>query len=470
VSKITQETKIALGFPRGKDGFAWEWIERLLKMFARHPARYTPLSECRPHAQARNAIVERFLASDAEYLLWIDSDTLWEPEDIQALMDVLDAGADIVTGIQFATSEHHLPLIRKLNLALGVMEPYYNLPKDATPFEIGGCGFGFVMMKRKVLEVLKEPWFDFRSGFSEDLFFCLKAKQAGFKIFAHPAILLGHMAPKVYDVRDFIGIPESMRQVYVQNAIVGTNAWLKGVFPDWEKDLGIDNMKVSKQSLGENINTGEYWDKVYRSEVESDFNWRTYPGKFPFIAKELLKALPENADVLELGAGLGILLELIREEHPQFRLVGMDISPYAVQTIRNKGFDASVGKLPEWLKDIRSESCDCIIACETLEHLDDEARFNTVKESYRILKEGGYAIFTLPDDTMSPSDVKEHRIMYNKDTFEKFLHGAFKGSVEVYQKKCLVSDVPRPDGMAWGEAPFLFGICIKDEKQVNSIV
>jgi 2-polyprenyl-3-methyl-5-hydroxy-6-metoxy-1,4-benzoquinol methylase len=466
--KITPETKIALGLPRGKDGFVWEWVEKLLRTFSKYPAKYIPLSEQRPHAQARNTITQRFLASEAEYLLWIDSDTLWEPEDVQLLMDTLDAGADIATGIQFATSEHHMPLIRKLNLPLGVMEPFYSIPSDGKPFEIGGCGFGFVLMKREVLEKLKEPWFEFRSGFSEDLYFCVRALQAGFKIYANPHVMVGHMAPKVYDFRDFIAIPESMRQVYVQNAMVGSNQWLKRAYPNWMEDLGLNNMK---QEFSENINTSEYWDKTYKSEVENNYNWRTYPGKFPFISQQILKALPENANVLELGAGLGILLEQIRSDHPQFNLIGMDISPYAVKTMQDKGFKSFVGELPNWIEEQKGDSdIDCIIACETLEHLDEEARFKTVKEAYRLLRNNGFAVFTLPDNIMPPSEVREHRVCYNKESFEKFLNDAFKGTVQVYQKKCLVSDAKRPDGMGWAEAPFLFGICVKENEGVDAIL
>lgn len=458
--KITPQTKIALGLPRGKDGFTWEWIEKMLKMFATHPAKYIPLSEQRPHAQARNSIVQRFLASDAEYLLWIDSDTLWEEGDIQLLMDTLDAGADIATGIQFATSEHHMPLIRKLNLALGVMEPFYKLPNDTKPFPIGGCGFGFVLMKREVLEKIKEPWFEFRSGFSEDLYFCVRALQAGFKIYANPTVMVGHIASKIYDFRDFLQIPESMRQVYVQNAMIGSNQWLKRVHPDWMGDLGLNDMK--NKIITKNINTAEYWSGTYKHEDENNYNWRTYPGKFPFIAKELLKDLPQGANVLEIGAGIGILLENIRKERPDLNLIGMDISPFAVDKMKEKGFKAFVGELPKWLEEMKGESdIDCIIGCEILEHLDDEERYKTVKETHRILKDGGFAIFTVPDNVMPPGEVIEHRVVYNKDTFNSFLNGAFNGDVEIYSKNCLVSDVKRPDGGGWGEESYLFGICIK---------
>jgi len=464
MSSITPETKIAIGIPRGKDGFRWEWIECLLKTFSKHPAKYVPISEQRPHAQARNGITRRFLDTDAQYLLWIDSDTIWDRDDIDILMEVLDRGADIVTGIQFACGSHRLPIIRKLNLEYGVMEPIAKLPDNTIPFEIDGCGFGFILMKRKVLEAIPEPWFDFKYGFSEDLNFCVSAKLAGFKIWAHPGVLVGHIADKIWTVRDFWDVPEEMRVVFAQNSLQGSKNYLQKMYPDWRQQLQLDKL-ATPRTMGENINTRNgYWDTVYKTEVEGNFNWRNYPGKFPFIAKELLKDLPDDACILELGAGLGILMEEIRKQHPKFQIEGMDISKYAVEQMKKKGFPAYEGTLPYWLQDtdnMKSDNFDCIIACETLEHLDDKERAETVRESCRVLKEGGLAIFTVPDDILPPSEIAEHRVCYNAETYKAFLNASFKGQVEVYQKKCLVSDVKRPDDKPWAEAPFLFGICKK---------
>jgi len=62
---------------------------------------------------------------------------------------------------------------------------------------------------------------------------------------------------------------------------------------------------------------------------------------------------------------------------------------------------------------------------------------------------------------MPPEELAEHRVCYTKEKFKEFLHGAFIGDINVYEKNCLVSDVPRKDGTKWAEAPFLFGICVK---------
>lgn len=46
------------------------------------------------------------------------------------------------------------------------------------------------------------------------------------------------------------------------------------------------------------------------------------------------------------------------------------------------------------MPDIKNESYDCIIACDVLEHVPNDT--GAIKEAYRILRKGGYCIFTVP--------------------------------------------------------------------------
>ena len=458
--KITPQTKIAIGLPRGKCGYDWIWIKRLLMMFGKHPANYLPISKQAPHASARNQIVIDFLRSGAEYILWIDSDTIFEPDDIQKLMDL---DVDIVTGIQFSTSEHHLPLIRKIDPKRGVAVPYMSVPKNLKPFEIDGCGMGFCLCRRRVFEALKEEWFEFKGGFSEDINFCINAKRKGFKIWAHPQVLLGHISQKIIDYRDHVAIPEAMRFAYIQKSIAETEQWLKTTHPNWKEELKfneINTKSIKSDELPPNINTQEHWDKAYAREGSVDETWRNYPGKFPFISKELLKGFPEDAAVLEIGCGMGVLLKQIQKDHPLFNLAGLDISQVAVDSVGSLGINAVVGKVPASLEGMGANSWEGVIGCELLEHLDDEPRLETIKQVWRLLKPGGMAIFTVPDNILPPSEEREHRICYNKETFKEFLGQVFQNCT-VHSKKCLVSDKPHPQGGRWAEAPFLFGVGIK---------
>ena len=67
-------------------------------------------------------------------------------------------------------------------------------------FEVGGIGFGCVLMKTGVFLDVQGKFgamFTPLNGFGEDLSFCWRARQLGYKIFMDPNITLGHVGYSV---------------------------------------------------------------------------------------------------------------------------------------------------------------------------------------------------------------------------------------------------------------------------------
>lgn len=63
--------------------------------------------------------------------------------------------------------------------------------------EIWAAGSAGMLIRRAVVEALADPWFQSKpggAGLNEDLYFCEKAREAGFRIFCDPAVPLGHIA------------------------------------------------------------------------------------------------------------------------------------------------------------------------------------------------------------------------------------------------------------------------------------
>ena len=84
-------------------------------------------------------------------------------------------------------------------------------PSDLSPdgklMEVVYSGFGFLLTKFGVFENIKYPWFepqmtDFGDGIrdfaSEDVSFCLKARQVGYKIYIDPSVIVGHEKMTIY--------------------------------------------------------------------------------------------------------------------------------------------------------------------------------------------------------------------------------------------------------------------------------
>ena len=70
----------------------------------------------------------------------------------------------------------------------GERELVYTMPETTGLQEVGSVGMGVMLIKANVFAKLAEPWFetpwrhDKRGYIGEDVFFCKKAREAGFKI------------------------------------------------------------------------------------------------------------------------------------------------------------------------------------------------------------------------------------------------------------------------------------------------
>jgi len=450
--KIPTDEKIAIGLPRGPDtGYKFEWLESIFMMFGYSPCKYKIISSNKVHHIARNEIMEDFLKTDMNYLLFIDSDIIWEPDSLELAYSLIqNPQVDMVTGIYFTKNRPHLPVIKKLDLEAGC----YNIFMEwgSQPFEVDGSGMGFMLISRKVIESMKQPLCTWDGGFSEDLNFCLKAKKDfGFRIWAHPQIKLGHISNTVITNFDWIKEFKPGVKAYVREAMFGTKKWLKETYPNWREQLGIHPM------MFKNINTKEYWDKIYAQEGGVGKNWRRYPEKFSFIVNKLLSDLSPDAKVLELGCGVGVFASQLKTKIPSIEYLGLDISQTAIDELKKAGLRGEVRNMPPI--NVAGE-VDAIVGLEFLEHLDDEPRLEIIKEVSKMIGKTGRAIFSLPDDCMSPDEVAEHRTKYTKDTFFEFLKKAFS-KVIVYQIKS------RPSFFSEGMFNFLVAVCSNKEKLLD---
>ena len=138
-----------------------------------------------------------------DYLMWIDSDILFTPQQFQKL---LNHNSDIVSGVYLMEDGKSLATVKEWD------EEYFRQNchfKFLTLQEINGkedlievayTGMGFMLVKRGVFEKLEYPWFrpiekkigDMVDFTMEDVAFCLRAREAGFKIFIDPTVRVGH--------------------------------------------------------------------------------------------------------------------------------------------------------------------------------------------------------------------------------------------------------------------------------------
>ena len=157
---------------------------------------------------ARNAIVRSMLdETAAEWLLMVDADMHWQPDDVDELLKYASPDkAPIVGGLCFGVEDGTLfPTLYAFEQLEGSWDAkrFDTFPENAM-FQVHGTGAAFLLVHRSVLEAVRDkafnktfPWFqeaEFGDGRAcgEDVTFCLRAGMAGFPVFVHTGIEIGH--------------------------------------------------------------------------------------------------------------------------------------------------------------------------------------------------------------------------------------------------------------------------------------
>ena len=154
--------------------------------------------------QVRNLIASWMVNGDFDYLFAVDYDISF-PED--TLKKLIAHDKDIVSGlyIQRIPGQHTLEIFEP-NERGGFTHMPYDKLKGKGLTEIGACGFGCVLVKKEVFMAIPYPHFQYHSAldhkdtFSEDLDFCRKAREKGFKVYADPSILCDHTGSYTFKV------------------------------------------------------------------------------------------------------------------------------------------------------------------------------------------------------------------------------------------------------------------------------
>ena len=138
---------------------------------------------------ASNALVQE---TEGDWL-WILGDDHTFGED--ALMDLLAHDVDIVCPVNIMRKPPFHPLIFDDS---GRRWTWDDLSGKEGLIEVDACGNAGMLVKRHVFENMYEPWYEWGPPDApfqgSDLYFCYKARQAGYKVLVDTNTVFGHMA------------------------------------------------------------------------------------------------------------------------------------------------------------------------------------------------------------------------------------------------------------------------------------
>jgi len=156
-----------------------------------HLARYSclminPESTC-------NICLNPFSETTYDYIMWIDSDMVFNPEHFEKL---LKAKKEVITGLYRIENTNLLGCFDTNNKRIDV--DY--IKNNSGVIEVSFSAMRFMLIKRGVYERMPFPYFSVpgESGMlSETLSFCHNLSKSNIPIYAHLDVVVGHEKPMI---------------------------------------------------------------------------------------------------------------------------------------------------------------------------------------------------------------------------------------------------------------------------------
>lgn len=149
---------------------------------------------------AREKIAQHAVERGFDYVLFVDSDMVFPPDLIAQL---LKHDKDIVSGACFARKAPHFPCFFS-SISSEKCQPMTEYSRGLV--EVAGVGAACVMIKTQVFKDI------YASGqlcyfpivnLGEDVAFCRRAIELGYKVFVDTNLQIGHIGSKIYGEDDF---------------------------------------------------------------------------------------------------------------------------------------------------------------------------------------------------------------------------------------------------------------------------
>lgn len=148
---------------------------------------------------SRDQIAKKAITDGADLVMWFDSDMVFSPDTLSRMLKLIDEGHDMVTGVYYRRRQPFTPVLFEGLELLDDTEGFAwkefdTIPSE--PFEVAACGFGCVLMRTEIFIAVFskfERFFTPIANGGEDVAFCWRARQCGYKIIADPSISLGHV-------------------------------------------------------------------------------------------------------------------------------------------------------------------------------------------------------------------------------------------------------------------------------------
>ena len=145
-------------------------------------------------AKSRNIIIEQALANDCTHIFFMDDDMAMPPD---TLLKLLAHDKDVVTGLYLMRSYPHFPVIFDAAYDNGFNRHIFLEGHQNGLIRVTNCGLGCVLIKIEVFQKLEKPYVRLgeveKDGWSDDIGFFNRVREAGFEIYCDLDARVGHL-------------------------------------------------------------------------------------------------------------------------------------------------------------------------------------------------------------------------------------------------------------------------------------
>lgn len=160
-------------------------------------------------SRSRNALIGAAQDRQSDYVYFLDSDmTIRSPPSTEALRLLLEAiqrpDIDIISGMYLERSSRRI-CARKWNDPEKQYEYYKRSELEGKLTQVDAVGMGCCLIDTRIFNSLEFPWFRYgarKEEPAEDLFFCERSRELGFKVWIHGDVVFDHWGKYKYTLDD----------------------------------------------------------------------------------------------------------------------------------------------------------------------------------------------------------------------------------------------------------------------------
>ncbi len=158
----------------------------------------------------------------------------------------------------------------------------------------------------------------------------------------------------------------------------------------------------------------------------------------------------EKPKILDLGAGTGILTDLLHKQHPNSEITLLDMSRDMLNIARNKFADKNFNYIEaDYLTYEFNEKYDLVVSSLSIHHLTDDEKRVLYRRIYDILEDGGLFINA---DQVSGSTQYTEKLYKQKDSRHLDMQDMPEEEKEILRKRRLLDKPSKlSDTITWYE-------------------